>query len=363
MIDKILNKEKLNFSDIEFLLNLTDELEINKLLQRAYEIKEKYIGKKAYYRGLIEISNICDKNCYYCGIRKGANIKRYTIVEEEILEMAKWAYKNNYASITLQAGEITGASYTKKIANIIRKIKELSNGELGITLSLGEQSYETYKEWFLAGAHRYLLRIETSDKDLYKTLHPNDDLHSFDNRIKCLKSLKDVGYQVGTGVMVGLPNQTVKNLVNDILFFEKHDIDMLGMGPYVVANDTPTAKYVLENGLNGQKEINERFILALKFIATCRLYLKDVNIAASTAMEALAPKGRERALLSGANILMPVLTKQEYKKNYQLYDNKTTLFDETKEFIDPFKDKVEEIGEKVGFGEWGDSPHFNNRKK
>ncbi len=362
MIYKILDKDVLKKEEILKLLEATNEEELKSIFQKAYKIKEKYIGKKSYYRGLIELSNVCDKNCYYCGIRKDADVMRYLISKEEILTMARWAYENDYGSVTLQAGEVKGEKFTSFIEEIIKEIKKLSNDSLGITLSLGEQSYETYKRWFDAGAHRYLLRIETTNEGLYKELHPNDELHSFKKRIECLKLLKKIGYQVGTGIMIGLPNQTLEDLAKDILFFKEMDIDMLGMGPYVIEESTPTGKYVLENNLNTKKAIENRFKLSLKFIAICRIFLKDVNIAASTAMQALNPLGREKALQAGANILMPVITSGKYKANYQLYDNKPCLDDSADDCKKCLKGRVASIGEVVGLGEWGDSPHFKNRK-
>ena len=169
-----------------------------------------------YLRGLIELSNICTRNCYYCGIRRdNHNVERYNIDQEEVLKEARWCFEQHYGSLTIQAGERSDSSWIDYIEELIKEIKTLTDGKMGITLSLGEQSEETYLRWFEAGAHRYLLRIETSNPDLYKSLHPAEN--SFENRLGCIRSLKKIGYQVGSGVMIGLPNQTVDDLADDIL--------------------------------------------------------------------------------------------------------------------------------------------------
>ncbi len=361
MVDKILQKEELTKEDIVTLLKIDNFFDMEKLYEKAYSVKEKYIGKKNYYRGLIEFSNYCVKNCYYCGIRKDASAKRYNMTKQEILKMAEWAHVNEYGSVTIQSGERQDEEFTEFITDIIKEIKKLSNNTLGITLSLGEQTLDTYKKWFEAGAHRYLLRIETSNKKLYQELHPNDDLHSFEKRIDCLKLLKKAGYQVGTGIMIGFPNQTPEDIAEDIIFFKNMDIDMLGMGPYVIEKSTPTGQYVLENNLNTKEEVSKRFNMSMKVVALCRIYLKDVNIAASTAMQALHPLGREKALRAGANILMPIITLEEYRADYQLYDNKPCVEDNSDKCKICLTNRVGTVGETVGFGEWGDSPHFKRR--
>ena len=239
MINDILNKEQLSREDLITLLKLEKEEELEALYEKAYAVKEKYIGRVSHYRGLIEFSNYCIKDCKYCGIRKSNPlVDRFSMNKEEILKMAQWAYDNKYGSITLQSGERTDEKFVDFVTDVISSIRELSNGELGMTLCMGEQSEEVYKKWFDAGGHRYLLRIETTNKELYEKIHPQNDLHSFDKRVECLKSLRKIGYQVGTGVMMGIPGQTIEDLADDILFFRDMDIDMIGMGPYIVHKDT-----------------------------------------------------------------------------------------------------------------------------
>lgn len=364
MIDEILKKEKLIKKDIITLLSIEKEEELNKLFEKAYSIKEKYIGRISHYRGLIEFSNYCIKDCNYCGIRKSNGlVDRFYMNKEEILKMAKWAFDNEYGSITLQSGERTDTDFIEFVTDVIKSIKNFTNGKLGMTLCMGEQTEETYKKWFEAGGHRYLLRIETTNQKLYENIHPNNQLHSFNKRVDCLKILKKIGYQVGTGVMMGLPNQTIEDLANDIIFFENMDIDMIGMGPYIVHKETPIGKYAIKQGLDSNENKKKRFLLGLKMIAVTRIFLKDVNIAATTALQALDPLGREKGIKAGANILMPIITLEDYREKYQLYDNKPCIDDNADKCKNCLTGRVMSVGEKVGFGEFGDSKHFFKNKK
>lgn len=340
-------------SELIDLLSLTDPKAIQDLYDQAYAVKKQYVGTKVYFRGLIELSNICSKNCYYCGIRSGnSNVQRYTICKDEVLAEAKWCYEQRYGSIVLQAGEREDKAWTDFITDLIHDIKELSHNELGITLSLGEQSEEIYRQWFEAGAHRYLLRIETSNPALYATLHPAD--HSFEHRIGCIRTLKKLDYQAGTGVMIGLPGQTVEDLADDILFFYDEDIDMLGMGPFIPHHETPLAH------LSAEFDPVQAMENGLKMIAVCRIALKDVNIASTTALQALNPTGREMGLLAGANILMPNLTDVSYREGYQLYDGKPCLDENAFQCQGCLENRIKSIGETIAYAEWGDSRHWQN---
>ena len=338
------------------MLSLTTEEELQALYKRAYEVKKQYVGTKVYFRGIIELSNICSKNCYYCGIRSGnPDFKRYTISMEEALAEAKWCLDQRYGSLVIQAGERTDKAWTDYIEELLRGIKKLSGGKLGITLSLGEQSEEVYKRWFDAGAHRYLLRIETTNPELYKTIHPAD--HDFEHRKHCLTLLRNSGYQVGTGIMVGLPGQSIEDIANDILFFYDRDIDMLGMGPYIPHHGTPL-KHLVDSF-----DEDAALKMGLKLIASCRIALKDVNIATTTALQALHPEGREMGLLAGANVLMPNITDTKYREGYQLYEGKPCLDENADQCISCLSRRIESIGESIGFDEWGDSQHFAARTK
>ncbi len=359
MLKDILTKDQLTKEDLIYLLSLEKQEDLEMLYDAAYKVKLKHTGNVAYYRGLIEFSNYCIKDCYYCGIRKSnAEVTRFSMDLEEIREMAKWAHVNEYGSVTLQSGERTDKEFVDFCTKAINEINDVSNNELGITLCLGEQDEETYKTWYDNGAHRYLLRIETTNPDLYKKLHPNDDLHSFETRVDKIKTLKTLGYQVGTGVMIGLPEQTIEDLANDIIFFKEMDIDMIGMGPYVVSTNTPTGQEVLAVDGDNKEERRKRFQLGVKMIAVTRLYLKDVNIAATTALQALDSLGREKGLKAGANILMPIITLPDYRVQYQLYDEKPCIDDTADHCKACLSGRVASVGDVVGFGKWGDSPHF-----
>jgi biotin synthase len=328
------------------------------LFKKSTEIKEKYIGKKVWFRGLIEFSNICSKDCLYCGIRKGnKNLKRYNLTDDEILAAAKFAYDNKYGSIALQSGELESHPVTDRIENLLHKIKELSDGELGITLSVGEQDHEVYQRWFDAGAHRYLLRIEATNEALYRKIHPENKKHDFKRRLGCLKSLQDIGYQTGTGVMIGLPFQTIDDLAGDLIFMRDFNIDMCGMGPYIEHADTPLIEFAAD-----LLPLAERFDLTLKMIAILRIMMKDINIVAATALQAIDPIGREKAVKIGANIIMPNITPGRYRSSYKLYDNKPCTDDSAEDCQSCLEARVSLADTEIVYGEWGDSRHYDKRR-
>jgi biotin synthase len=226
---------------------------------------------------------------------------------------------------------------------------------LGITLSVGEQSVETYKRFYAAGAHRYLLRIETSNPELYAAIHPAGQ--DFLTRVKALSDLKKAGFQVGTGVMIGLPGQTEEDLADDLLFFQEMDVDMIGMGPYIVHGDTPMAAWSNVS----DRTPKERFDLALRMIAATRLLLRDANIAAATALQAIDPVGREEGLRWGANIIMPQVTPLEVRHDYLLYDNKPCLDESAEHCRSCLAARIGSIGREVGYDSWGDSWHYKGK--
>jgi biotin synthase len=329
------------------------------LYTKSAGIKKAYIGNRVWFRGLIEFSNICGKDCLYCGIRKGnKNLERYSLSDDEIIEAARFAFVNRYGSIALQSGELESPFVTNRIENLLYKIKELSSGQLGITLSVGEQEPEVYKKWYDAGAHRYLLRVESTRRTLYNKIHPNDLKHSFDRRLDCLKSLQEIGYQTGTGVMIGLPFQTIDDLAGDLLFMKEFNIDMCGMGPYIEHADTP----LIEHSGN-LLPLKERFDLTLKMIAIIRIMMKDINIVAATALQAIDPAGREKAVKIGANILMPNITPGKYRDSYKLYDNKPCTDDSAEDCQSCLEARVSLADAEVVYGEWGDSKHYDNRRQ
>ena len=352
-IEKILTDRNFTKEDIVELLQVKGD-DRTVLLKHAQKAKEEVVGNKVFFRGLVEFSNICSKDCLYCGIRKSNNkVVRYNASDDEILAACRFAWENRFGSVVLQSGEIASPVFTKRVENLLKKIKHFSNNELGITLSCGEQTNETYRRWFESGAHRYLLRIEASNPELYYKIHPNTKKHSFEKRLEALHSLRESGYQVGTGVMIGLPFQTFEDLAGDLLFLKEMDIDMCGMGPYIEHENTPL--YQFRHLL---KTKQERFDLALNMIAVLRLMMPDINIAAATALQAIDPAGREKALAVGANIIMPNLTPCNYRKEYLLYENKPCLDEDAELCRNCLEARIELAGCEIGYGEWGDSKHF-----
>ena len=303
---------------VKLLKNNSDEL-----FKAADEVRACFVGEEIHLRALIEFSNICKNNCHYCGLRaENRNVERYVLSKDEIIQLAKNAVDMGFRTIVMQSGESKVFS-ADTLADILLEIKKLTPTP-AITLSIGELTTEEYKILKKAGADRFLLRIETTDKELYKKYHPN---MNFANRVRCLKDLKDLGYEVGTGCLVGLPEQTLESLADDILFFKEINADMIGIGPFIPHKDTP-----LKDAEGGS------FELALKVMAITRLLLPDINIPATTAMEALKENGRIIALQSGANVVMPNITLDNVRKKYEIYPGKTSVT------YDNLENKLQQIG-------------------
>lgn len=356
-VDYILNKEELSHQDIINLLSIRNPEDQEKVFKKARDLQKQHVVSNVNLRGLIEFSNKCRKNCLYCGVRaSNTHVDRYQIPEEEVMKCVEHALKNNYGSVVLQSGEKTNVEFVDAIDNILKKIKELSNGTLGVTLSCGEQSEETYQRWYDSGAHRYLLRIESSNMDIYNGIHPQDSLHHFGNRLIALQKLRKIGYQVGSGVMIGLPNQTIEDLANDLLSLQELDVDMVGMGPFIEHSDTPL--YTFKDILLSKEE---RLTISLLMVAILRILMKDINIAAATALDTLDPEGRIKAIQAGANVLMPNLTPLKYRENYFLYEDKPYLV-ESDELIEKLKAKGLIHDDQSGIQQWGDSKHYLSRR-
>jgi len=336
------------------LLNLTEPDDRTRLFQDAARTKLRVVGTGIYLRGIVEFSNICDKNCYYCGIRQdNKKVERFQMSEDEITYVSLQAYSRGIGSIVLQAGERSDNKFTEMVDRVVRRIKLESNGGIGITLSLGEQAPETYQRWFEAGAHRYLLRIETSNRKLYERVHPGD--HDYTVRLKCLKNLRKIGYHVGSGALIGMPGETTGDLAGDALFFKEIDLDMIGMGPYVVHDQTPLAKKA--DDYEHERQLN----LGLKMIAVCRLLMPDINIAATTALQTLNPSGWELGIRAGANVIMPNITPAKYRDAYTLYQGKA-ICQESANPLKYLRNLFKNIDEEIVPNQWGDSPHFINRE-
>ncbi len=346
--------QTLERDDLIRLLDISEENEYEALFHAAYEVKKKNVGPVVYFRGLIEISNICQKDCLYCGIRKSnPKVPRFRLSIEEIVQAARWAHDNHYGSLVLQGGEIQNDNHSQYITDALNQLHEATNGELGVTLSLGEQSPQVLRQWRQAGAHRYLLRLETSRQDLYRQYHPED--HLWAPRLQCLDDLRNEGYQVGTGVMIGLPDQTNADLADDLLYIKELDVDMIGMGPFIPHGDTPLAHHLDTFNKDAQLQ------LGLKMLACARLLLPDANMAATTALQALSDTGRELGLQAGANIIMPNVTDPKHRRAYQLYDGKPSLDENSEQSRMGLEKRIAGIGEKIGYGLWGNSPRFKKR--
>ena len=345
----------LSRQELAVLLEWPDPQE---LFAAAYEVKSRVTGRRVSLRGLVECGNVCAKNCLYCGIRRdNPNVRRYRMDAEEIVRRAESAFEAGYGNLVFQSGEIESEENTVFIEDALQKVRAKFADAFGVTLSLGEQTDETYRRWRDAGAHRYLLRIETSNPELYAKLHP--DGHSWTRRRECLRSLRRNGYQVGSGVMCGLPGQTVADLAADIAFFADEDLDMIGMGPYIPHADTPLGR----NAEWSPEIAARRLELGLRMIAVTRLHLHDVNIAASTALQALAPDGRERGLLAGANVIMPNVTDAKYRPDYLLYDGKPVCDENSRSSREALERSIAAIGERVNWNMRGDSLHWELRQK
>jgi len=325
LIDKASGLHVLSKSEITAILK--DDSINEYLFHAADEVRRKYIGDEVYLRALIEFSNICRCNCFYCGLRAAnKDVERYRLTKEEILNCAKHALSQGYKTIVLQSGE--DMYFTADVlAEIIREIKKF---DVAITLSIGERSFDEYKIIKDAGADRFLLRIETTNKKLYANFHPGQNL---ENRKRCLYDLKKLGFETGTGCLVGLPGQTEDDLADDILFFKELNADMIGIGPLITHPETPL-----------KDEANGDFTLALKVMALTRLLLPDINIPATTAMETLQADGRIIALQSGANVVMPNVTDNAHKKNYEIYPGKVSV-----DYVE-LDEKLKQIGRKISTG-------------
>ncbi|MCR4720660.1 MAG: [FeFe] hydrogenase H-cluster radical SAM maturase HydE [Lachnospiraceae bacterium] len=327
-----------DLSDVEFLevINCTDT-ELDELLaERARAVRERYYGKDVYLRGLVEYSNICKNNCYYCGIRRGnKNCERYRLTKEQILECGDIGYDLGFGTIVLQGGE--DPFFTVDImAEIIRELKK-RHSDIAVTLSIGEMEREDYQRLFDAGADRFLLRHETADREHYGLLHPTE--MSFEHRMNCLKALKEIGYQVGAGMMIGSPFQKPEHLVKDLRFLLELKPEMVGIGPFIPHHDTEFKDFPAGS-----------VSLTLRLLSVIRLILPDCLLPATTALGTLDPKGREKGLLAGANVIMPNLSPTDVRGKYLLYDNKICTGEEAAECIRCMERRVESVGYKVAGG-------------
>ncbi len=326
-------KTEHTLSDKEFLTLLDQPLKDDTLFLAADAVRREVYGDAVYIRGLIEVSNYCKNNCYYCGIRSGnTKAERYRLSKEEILLCCREGYRLGFRTFVLQGGEDPKLTDTV-ICDIVAAIRE-EFPDCAITLSLGEKDAASYRAYFEAGANRYLLRHETATDSHYGKLHP--DTMSLSNRKQCLYTLKEIGYQVGAGFMVGSPYQTTEHFLQDLRFLQELEPDMIGIGPYLTHKDTPFSEFP-----NGSME------LTLKLLAMLRLMFPYVLLPSTTALGTIHPKGRELGLKAGANVVMPNLSPQNVRKLYALYENKLATGEEAAESLDQLKRLVERAGYRV----------------
>ena len=336
MKDLILKLEKEYFlTDEEFKALLEDNSKetADFLAERATAVKKEIYGTDVYIRGLIEFTNYCKNDCYYCGIRRGNDkADRYRLTKEQILDCCEVGYNLGFRTFVLQGGE-DGYFTDERMIDIIKAIKA-GYPDCALTLSIGEKSYESYKAFYDAGADRYLLRHETADECHYGKIHPKE--LSLANRKQCLYNLKEIGYQVGCGFMVGSPFQTTENIIEDLKFIKELNPNMVGIGPFVPHKDTPFKDYE-----QGSLE------LTLKLLSIIRLMLPHVLLPATTALGSIDPLGREKGILAGANVVMPNLSPRDVRKKYLLYDNKICTGDEAAECIVCMKNRMKSIGHEI----------------
>jgi len=331
--------------------------EEDELFERSASVKQAYLDHIVYLRGLIELSNICEKDCFYCGIRNSnRELNRYRLTHKEVLDAIRFAHEKGFGSVAIQSGERSSPAFIRGIDKIVRDAQKITGGEIGITLSCGEQTEETYRRWFESGAERYLLRIETSSEKLYKRLHPADEKHSYARRIRAVEALRKTGYQTGSGVMIGLPFQSEEDLADDLLFMREMDIDMCGMGPYLEHATTP-----LREERHRLRPLSERLSLALRMIALMRILMPDINIAATTALQAIDKEGREAAIRIGANVLMPNITPARYREDYFLYENKPLSARNNEEELGYLDARLQAIGHRIGYHRKGNSLRYKKR--
>lgn len=333
LIGKLSEAHSLELSEYEYLLDNRSEEAAQLLAEKARAARELHYGKSVYIRGLIEISNICKNNCLYCGIRaENSRCERYRLSAEDILLCAEEGYALGFRTFVLQGGE-DGAFTDDLVCGIIERIKE-KYPDCAVTLSLGERGYTSYKRMFDSGADRYLLRHETADKSHYEKLHPPQ--MSFDNRMECLRNLKEIGYQTGCGFMVGSPYQTNALLAKDLKFVEEFSPAMCGIGPFIPHNATPFADFPA-----GSAE------LTCYLLSMIRLIHPKILLPATTALGTILPDGRERGILSGANVVMPNLSPVSVRKKYELYNNKICTGDEAAQCIKCLAARVAATGYEI----------------
>jgi biotin synthase len=337
-------------SEIVAWLRQEDANQLKQLWQRADAVRRQCVGDPVHLRGLIEVSNHCVRLCYYCGLRaQNHELSRYRMTEEEVVACAREAARLGYGTVVIQAGEDYGL--TKPwVAGLVRRIKVET--DLAVTLSLGERSDDELAAWRDAGADRYLLRFETSNERLYERIHPSLPGRKSD-RFAILRRLRELGYEVGSGVMIGIPGQTYDDLADDILCFRELDLDMIGVGPFIPHPDTPLGRAETA----GPEQVPRTELMTYKVVALARLMCPAANIPSTTALATLnRASGRELGLIRGANVVMPNVTPPKYRCRYEIYPEKACLHETAGQCGSCLRQRIESMGRTVGTGR-GDSPN------
>ena len=333
LIDKLEKNQILSKEEFVRLLAISEKDDIDYFTERAKCIRDDIYGKRVFIRGLIEISNYCKNDCYYCGIRRSnKNAQRYRLSKEQILSCCENGYELGFRTFVMQGGE-DAFFKDEVVCDIVSSIKERYL-DCAVTLSLGERSTESYRKMKEAGADRYLLRHETFDNTHYNKLHPVE--LDPENRKRCLRDLKALGYQTGTGIMVGSPYQTLENIAEDLLFIKELNPEMIGIGPFIPHKDTP-----FKNFESGTME------MTLRLISILRLLCPKALIPATTALGTISPQGREKGILAGANVIMPNLSPKEDRKKYMLYNDKLSDGEEAAEGLNKLKESMRKIGYEI----------------
>ena len=333
LIDKLEKNQILSKEEFVRLLGISEKDDIDYLTERAKCIRDDIYGKRVFIRGLIEISNYCKNDCYYCGIRRSnKNAQRYRLSKEQILSCCENGYELGFRTFVMQGGE-DAFFKDEVVCDIVSSIKE-RYPDCAVTLSLGERSTESYRKMKEAGADRYLLRHETFDNTHYNKLHPVE--LDPENRKRCLRDLKALGYQTGTGIMVGSPYQTLENIAEDLLFIKELNPEMIGIGPFIPHKDTPFKDFE-----SGTME------MTLRLISILRLLCPKALIPATTALGTISPQGREKGILAGANVIMPNLSPKEDRKKYMLYNDKLSDGEEAAEGLNKLKESMRKIGYEI----------------
>lgn len=333
IIERLEKERQIDLEGLRILLATQDEAAVGELAKRARETAQRIYGNKVYIRGLIEFTNYCKNDCLYCGIRRSnQNVSRYRLSEEQILSCCVTGYELGFRTFVLQGGE--DLYFTdERICTLVTQIKK-EYPDCAVTLSIGEKSRESYQAYFDAGADRYLLRHETANEIHYRKLHPAE--MSLTNRKRCLHDLKEIGYQTGCGFMAGSPYQTVETLYEDLMFIKELQPEMVGIGPFIPQKDTPF----------GDKEAGT-MEMTLRLLSIIRLLHPHALLPATTALGTIHPKGREKGILAGANVVMPNLSPVNVRDKYKLYDNKICTGDEAAECRYCMQRRMESIGYQV----------------